>query len=301
MRYFWTSLLPKVAILCVVAKTYSGYESKLTWNNTHWEERKFDSYLFDSAPNPAGDGLKFIKDLVSAIGARQHPQKIDCKNTRLLVLHMKTTTLEGLGSILKQIQMGTAVAMHSNRTAVWGLGPPFLFDHTEELWAGSHGNSMKIGDHEINCSNRTDPLSGPYECLFEPLSSCTLTDTDQAELNDFVSNPYDDAARIMFSDVGQTGHASRYLVLEASCRFLASLHFLMPCYCRSQEHCCVQSTNGALRAYLFRKKIFKCLQKRSIREKRSLLGFCTCGLHFPVVTTLLQQFLTAIIHVTDRP
>lgn len=180
-------------------------QSSLKWEEKLWTKVDSSSYLHREKVQ--SEAINFTKDLIKVIYSKQHPKKELCTSTRFTVLHMRTTTLEGLGSILKQVQMGVAASMHSNRTLVWGLAPPFLFEHTQELWQTASA-PMRIGDHPVDCTGKDDVLGGPYECFFEAISSCSLRDASPAELSDFASNPYDDRGRFLFADTSQTTRKS---------------------------------------------------------------------------------------------
>lgn len=161
-------------------------------------------YLFNN--KTANSGQRVVRDIMRAIHAQQHPPKHECKTRRLLAIHLRTSTLEGLGSITKQIIVGLAVAMHSDRTLVWGLAPPFLYDHTRDIWADDL--KIKVGMNDIKCPKDKDPGGGPYECFFEKLSSCSLLDATREEMSELATNAFDDSSRIMVSDVSQTTRKS---------------------------------------------------------------------------------------------
>ena len=62
---------------------------------------------------------------------------------------------------MKQIMLGIAIAIHSNRTLVWGLGLPYIFDHTQEVWSGSDNRNVQVGDHSFDCM-AADPAGGAH-------------------------------------------------------------------------------------------------------------------------------------------
>jgi hypothetical protein len=53
--------------------------------------------------------------------------------------------------------------MHSNRTLVIGIGLPFMFEHTQELWL--QNESISIGGYELECSSTNGPGGGPFNCF----------------------------------------------------------------------------------------------------------------------------------------
>eukprot|EP01031_Cornospumella_fuschlensis_P033858 gene33858-40962_t len=83
---------------------------------------------------------------------------------------MASTSFEGIGSLLKQVQFTVAVAMHSDRTAIWGFGFPFMFEHSKDMWDGVNRDDVVINGESLNCTQE-DPLAGAFGCFFEPLST----------------------------------------------------------------------------------------------------------------------------------
>lgn len=54
-----------------------------------------------------------------------------------------------------------AIAMHSNRTLVWGLDSPLMFELTKEVWANEESRNLVIGSRNFNCSaHGKDVLAG---------------------------------------------------------------------------------------------------------------------------------------------
>jgi hypothetical protein len=144
--------------------------------------------------------LEFIKDIYDIIHARQNPSREECKRRRFSAIQMSATSFEGTGSLLKQVMISTAIAMHSNRTLVWGLGLPFPFEVTKELWAGPDNEDILINNEHLNCSQH-DITFGPLGCFFEPVSTCSLEDAGPAEVIEFSHNPYNDSARITMAEM----------------------------------------------------------------------------------------------------
>jgi hypothetical protein len=103
---------------------------------------------------------------------------LDCKKARLLIYHQFGNRFEGTGSVLKSLLMGLAEARHTNRVLVWGREIPPLFQR---------GNHSACYDAK---------QGGLYHCHFEPLSSCSLSDVSQAEMNQLWKNGYDDTVRV---------------------------------------------------------------------------------------------------------
>lgn len=164
------------------------------------DENVVESYLLESQTDSNQEYKKLIRDVMEVIHAKQHPSPENCKSKRLLAVQMSSTSFEGTGSILKQVMISLAVAMHSNRTLIWGLGHPFLFEHTKELWSSRGNDKLKINDDILNCS-KADSASGPFGCFFLPLSTCTLNDVSPLELLDLSHNPYNESARVMLSEI----------------------------------------------------------------------------------------------------
>ena len=109
---------------------------------------------------------KHIRELIRAIHKQQYPPKKSCKSKRLLVTQFSAKSFEGIGSILKIIMMGMAEAAYSNRTLIWGLDLPFMFEHTRDVWhAGGDEDMMdniRLKDYDIDCSDWIGHGGGPY-------------------------------------------------------------------------------------------------------------------------------------------
>lgn len=183
-----------------------------------WEKRTPVSYLFEGAtiPSPSSGKKKeslsedaknqyaivFIQDIIDVIHKKQQPAKEDCKKKRLLALQMSSTSFEGTGSLLKQAMLSLAISMHSNRTMVWGLGYPFLFEHSKDVWDSDNYEEVQINNEILDCS-QPDPAAGAYGCFFEPLTTCSLDDLTAAELIDFSNNAHNHSARIVLSEISK--------------------------------------------------------------------------------------------------
>lgn len=197
----WLCVLYLLLLLLVATL---GKPSYPLWNNTlprqRGKERQVNSYLFPKATS-GDDSVEFIRDIMEVIHAKQHPPKEECKSRRLMIVQMSSTSFEGTGSILKQAMIAMAVAMHSNRTLVWGLGLPFMFEHSKELWAGPTRKKLKIMDKDLDCATNADPTGGPYGCFFQPLSTCTVNDISPEELLAFSHNSANETARVLMAEI----------------------------------------------------------------------------------------------------
>ena len=152
------------------------------------------SYLLT---NDSSVDVQFVKLMVQKLHEQQHPPKESCRHRRLLVTQFEQV-FEGFGSIMKVVLLGLAEAAHSNRTLVWGLDLPFLFENSRDEWYSSSSSSknkqknggqiqrkVKIRGIEFDCSSGNNGVydgSGPYGCFFMPLSSCGVQDVTVAEL-----------------------------------------------------------------------------------------------------------------------
>ena len=210
----WTKI-----IFCLSVLFYFTLGAKKRTSYPLWEhlelkqEHRSQSFLFslserDRKPSKETKKTKgekdysqeFIQDIYDIIHARQNPTREDCKRQRLLAIQMSATSFEGTGSLLKQIMISTAIAVHSNCTLVWGLGLPFPFEVTRELWNGRANDDIVINNEHLNCSQH-DITFGPLGCFFEPISTCSLEDAGPAEIIEFSHNPYNDSARITMAEM----------------------------------------------------------------------------------------------------
>jgi hypothetical protein len=113
------------------------------------------------------------------ITKNQNPR--ECAQKRLLVLHSPQFQFEGTGSILKWIMFGLAEAVHSNRTLIWGRSIPVFYTRGKEM----------------GCFNPAQ--GGLFDCLFERISTCSLSDISDSELQQLGIKGYDDSARVSLS------------------------------------------------------------------------------------------------------
>ena len=147
-----------------------------------------------------------ILALLPLVHARQHPTKSACRGTRFLVTQLDDEHFEGLGSILGEIAGALGEAMHANRTLVWGVGLPYLFDKTRDEWAsqgGSVGAAGVFGGRGglgLDCSSWEGLGGGAWACFFRSLSSCSLEDATFAELVTLGEDPYNDSARLKLQE-----------------------------------------------------------------------------------------------------
>eukprot|EP01038_Epipyxis_sp_PR26KG_P007219 gene7219-9850_t len=169
------------------------------------ESNNLHSYLFQTERTNDEDDLRqekqFIQDIMKIIHLQQHIPKVECKSRRLLIVQMSSTSFEGTGSVLKQVLMSLAIAMHSNRTLIWGLGLPFMFEHSKELWGGDDNDHVLVNNHVLDCSTDADLAGGPFGCFFQKISSCSLADLTPSEMIEFSHNPYNESSRIMLSEI----------------------------------------------------------------------------------------------------
>jgi hypothetical protein len=197
-------LLIIIFVSCGSVAGKKSTETKKTsfplWDGTLTKNRTVNSYLLNDKALDNNKGVTFIKDIMEVIHARQHPPKEECKNRRFMVLQMSSTSFEGTGSVLKQVMIGLAIAMHSNRTLIWGVGHPFMFEHTKELWAGEDYDNLKINNDYLDCSQH-DHAGGPFGCFLQPISTCSLADASPSELISFSHNAYNESARLTMGEI----------------------------------------------------------------------------------------------------
>jgi hypothetical protein len=166
------------------------------------------SYLWTESEIMTNPRISFMNKVVKMLHAMQHPLPKRCRQRKLLVLQMRGTSFEGTGSLLKQVLLGIAVAAHSNRTLVWGLGLPYIYEHTQDIWQGESNGKIQFHPNSINvdCSN-PDPTGGAYKCFFEAMTGCTLADASASEIIRYSANPYNDTDRLMVGDISRRGVA----------------------------------------------------------------------------------------------
>lgn len=122
-----------------------------------------------------GYGNPIFDDIV----AHQHPPTDSCSTRRLLVIHEPLNDyFEGTGSILKALAMGLGEAVHANRTLVWGKYIPAMFARA----------------HREACYNSRQ--GGLYDCFWQHISSCSLSDITDEEMRSLAVSGYNDSARV---------------------------------------------------------------------------------------------------------
>jgi hypothetical protein len=97
------------------------------------------SFLLTNATSP---DVAWVQKILAKLHEQQHPPKETCRHRRLLVTQFEKV-FEGLGSIMKIVLLQLAEAAHANRTLVWGLDLPYLFEHSRTEWFTS--SSMAPG------------------------------------------------------------------------------------------------------------------------------------------------------------
>jgi hypothetical protein len=148
------------------------------------------SYLLPADASADDSDTRALRALLAALHAQQHPPKAACRTSRLLLTQFSPKSFEGLGSIVKLLVHGLAEAAHANRTLVWGLDLPYMFEHSRGAWqpktpkegGAAPSRVVRAGGLELECGGWRGLGGGPYTCLFAPLSSCSLADVTPAEL-----------------------------------------------------------------------------------------------------------------------
>jgi hypothetical protein len=174
------------------------------WDGSFNANLNVDSYLTAGRPSE-------VENLLKIIHANQFPGRSKCYSRRLQLLDMSDASFEGIGSVLREIMFALAIALHSNRTLIWGLHMPMLFKYSHELLINyDEYESLKLSiptgelSMVLNCkaNNIGDYISGPYRCFFRPISSCSLDDVSHQELVDYGSGKqFDDHSRLMRTDL----------------------------------------------------------------------------------------------------
>jgi hypothetical protein len=161
-------------------------------------------YLFPPSASPTRTAdVALVQQMLAQLHAQQHPPKEECKTRRLLVTQF-ANSFEGLGSILKLVLLGLAEAAHENRTLIWGLDLPFMFENSREEW---YDNTTYTGRHDVHIQGRDGfqfdcgsytyyDGSGPYACFFQALSTCTMDDVSFAEMRGMGPSGFDDGTRV---------------------------------------------------------------------------------------------------------
>lgn len=199
--------MPIMAIICTILliSLLNARAIPDHFRREHWNDTDIASYLTDGIfATQSSEGTSFIKEILKAVHTSQHPKDISkCETRRLLIVDEHGTTLEGLGSILKSLIVSLAVAFHSNRIIVWGIGLPWMYERTKDEWTSRE--KLRFGETMVDCSNADEYNGGPFNCYFEPISSCTLHEhITPEELVELGKNPYDDEARLLFAEGAQT-------------------------------------------------------------------------------------------------
>lgn len=176
----------------------------IDWKRSNWDSIHVHSHVKKDYDIMNNEGMRLIDDILKLLTYRQNPSKNECVLKRLLVLDLKTTSLEGLGSILKNLIYGISIGMHSNRVLVFGVGLPYLFENTKDIWSTPEASDILIGDTRLNCSTATVETGGPFECFFQRLSTCSISDTNRDELVAFSKNAFDTDARLLALENTQT-------------------------------------------------------------------------------------------------
>lgn len=170
---------------------------------------EFQSYLIpfnnnDKLNKNNMDDVIIMRKIFEAIYKQQNPIKESCKTRRLLLTQFSQHSFEGIGSVLRMIQMGMAEAAFSNRTLIFGLDLPYLFEKTKDIWRNKnkyHYNDLvNVSNIGLECGSWVGQGGGSYNCFFQPLSSCSLGDLSYQELYDLGHNGYDDEARIRIQE-----------------------------------------------------------------------------------------------------
>ena len=121
-----------------------GAAAALSFLHHHQQQPELTSQL----DTEAVDGLALIRRLTRALHQQQHPPKESCKSRRLLVTQFSPKSFEGIGSIVKSLVHGLAVAAHANRTLIWGLDLPYVFEHSRQAWYGNDTDHPLAVDEE---------------------------------------------------------------------------------------------------------------------------------------------------------
>ena len=159
-----------------------------------------------------------------------------------------------MGSILKLVLLGLAEAAHENRTLVWGLDLPFMFENSREEWfdnrttTGQRVVDIK-GIHEFDCGDYDYyDGSGPYSCFFQALSTCTIDDVSFTELSQMGPVGFDDSRRVRIQEERRAPAAAYHFPLYNPA--FSQLFADYPYPVRNLRH----KWAAALGAYVFRPK-----------------------------------------------
>lgn len=148
----------------------------------------------------ADSGPRGVDAVLDLLRAQQFPDPATCSTRRLLLLQFSATTFEGIGSIVKTIVHGLAEAAHSNRTLVWGLDLPYMFEHSRQVWQVNGTSALSSASRAFDdCDWRGG--GGAYGCFFERLSSCNIGEhATFAELQALEVTGHDDRSRLRLAE-----------------------------------------------------------------------------------------------------
>ncbi len=107
-----------------------------------------------------------------------------------------------MASLLKHIIYTLAHALHSNRTLIFAARMPYLFERTQSVWLQS--GVFQQSNMSLECNSREQLFSGPYSCMFQPLSSCTLADATPQEIVTFSHDAFNPQSRLLLTNFEQT-------------------------------------------------------------------------------------------------
>ena len=216
------------------------------------EEDANEAYGYLLATNYEPDAM-LVKTIMRQLHRQQHPPKETCKHRRILVTQF-ANSFEGMGSILKLVLLGLAEAAHENRTLVWGLDLPFMFENSREEWfdnrttTGQRVVDIK-GIHEFDCGDYDYyDGSGPYSCFFQALSTCTIDDVSFTELSQMGPVGFDDSRRVRIQEERRAPAAAYHFPLYNPA--FSQLFVDFPYPVRNLRH----KWAAALGAYVFRPK-----------------------------------------------
>ena len=216
------------------------------------EEDADEAYGYLLANNYEPDAM-LVKTIMRQLHRQQHPPKETCKHRRILVTQF-ANSFEGMGSILKLVLLGLAEAAHENRTLVWGLDLPFMFENSREEWFDNRtATGQRVVDikgiHEFDCGDYDYyDGSGPYSCFFQALSTCTIDDVSFTELNQMSAVGFDDTKRVRIQEERRAPAAAYHFPLYNPA--FSQLFVDFPYPIRNLRH----KWAAALGAYVFRPK-----------------------------------------------
>jgi hypothetical protein len=162
-----------------------------------------DNHLYGYLLNDSSIDSMQIKKIMKYLHDNQNPPKKSCKSRRLLITQFIQGNFEGLGSIIKVIMMGLSEAAHSNRTLIWGLDLPFMFERSRGEWFNRNNKDLSeehktfIKGFGFDCESSIQG-GGPYGCFFEQLSTCTLEDISDIDVKNLAEDGFNDDNRVRF-------------------------------------------------------------------------------------------------------